>query len=228
MEKNRQIKMMFIVALVLSVTAMTLGFAAFSTTLSISSSASVTPNSDDFHMTISGYKMSCSPTKGLANCLNGGEVSYPTNSMGEATPAKINNSTGVISDLSFTLTDFLYDTNLSNTTYLFLLKNDGKYNIFLNPDDFGVSNNVFKTCTPVGDTSVYLVEQACNNIQMTLSLHDVAGTALANRDSFMIEPGKNAVVKIEFTYNHHNNSIPDGPFEVKFDDVKLVYSTQEQ
>ena len=48
MEHNRKIKILSIVALVLAISAMTLGFAAFSTTLNISSSASVTPNSGDF------------------------------------------------------------------------------------------------------------------------------------------------------------------------------------
>ncbi|MBQ3511969.1 MAG: hypothetical protein IJA30_06735 [Bacilli bacterium] len=48
MEKERQIKLLSIIALVVAITGMTLGFAAFSTTLNISSSATVTPNSEDF------------------------------------------------------------------------------------------------------------------------------------------------------------------------------------
>ena len=53
MEHNRKIKILSIVALVLAISAMTLGFAAFSTTLNISSSASVTPNSGDFSVKFS-------------------------------------------------------------------------------------------------------------------------------------------------------------------------------
>ena len=52
MEKTRQIKILSIVALVVAIAGMTLGFAAFSTTLSISSSATVTPNSDDFKVVV--------------------------------------------------------------------------------------------------------------------------------------------------------------------------------
>ena len=48
MEKNRKFKILSIVLLVMAIAGMTLGFAAFSTTLSISSSASVTPNRDSF------------------------------------------------------------------------------------------------------------------------------------------------------------------------------------
>ena len=54
MEKTRQIKLLSIVLLVIAITGMTLGFAAFSTTLSISSSATVTPNSEDFKVVMLG------------------------------------------------------------------------------------------------------------------------------------------------------------------------------
>ena len=50
MEKERHIKILSIIALVLAIAGMSLGFAAFSTTLNISSSASVTPNSDNFNI----------------------------------------------------------------------------------------------------------------------------------------------------------------------------------
>ena len=55
MKNSRQTKLLVIIALVLALTGMSLGFAAFSSTLSISSSASVTPNSNDFKIKIYGY-----------------------------------------------------------------------------------------------------------------------------------------------------------------------------
>ena len=55
MKNSRQTKLLVIIALVLALTGMSLGFAAFSSTLSISSSASVTPNSSDFKIKIYGY-----------------------------------------------------------------------------------------------------------------------------------------------------------------------------
>lgn len=55
MERDRKIRMLSIVALVLAITGMSLGFAAFSSTLTISSSATVTPNSDDFKIKVYGY-----------------------------------------------------------------------------------------------------------------------------------------------------------------------------
>ena len=54
MEKGRKIKILSIIALVVSIIGMTLGFAAFSSTLTISSSASVTPNASDFNFVVYG------------------------------------------------------------------------------------------------------------------------------------------------------------------------------
>ena len=52
MERQRQIKILSIIALVVAIVGMSLGFAAFSTTLNISSSASVTPDSEDFKVVL--------------------------------------------------------------------------------------------------------------------------------------------------------------------------------
>ena len=54
MRKNQKQKIMAIVALCISVLGLTLGFAAFSNTLTISSSATVTPDSKDFKLVLYG------------------------------------------------------------------------------------------------------------------------------------------------------------------------------
>ena len=56
MEHNRKQKMLIIIALVVGIASLSIGFAAFSTTLNISSSASVTPNSDTFSVKFSTNK----------------------------------------------------------------------------------------------------------------------------------------------------------------------------
>ena len=52
--KNQKQKLIAIVALCVSVLGLTLGFAAFSNTLTISSSATVTPESSDFKLVVYG------------------------------------------------------------------------------------------------------------------------------------------------------------------------------
>lgn len=55
MEKDRQVKVLSIIALLVAVVGMSLGFAAFSVTLNISSSATVKPSSDNFKLQIYGF-----------------------------------------------------------------------------------------------------------------------------------------------------------------------------
>ena len=54
MKQNRQSKIVAILALCVSVVGLTLGFAAFSNTLTISSSATVSPNESDFNIIVFG------------------------------------------------------------------------------------------------------------------------------------------------------------------------------
>ena len=71
MEKTRQMKILSIIALVVAIAGMTLGFASFSTTLSISSSATVIPNSEDFKVVLS-WSETDSNVKNLSYIAEGG------------------------------------------------------------------------------------------------------------------------------------------------------------
>ena len=55
MEKNKKTKTLAIIALIISILGLTLGFAAFSNTLTISSSATVSPDESDFNINVYGY-----------------------------------------------------------------------------------------------------------------------------------------------------------------------------
>ena len=56
MEKSQRTKILTIIVLAIGVIAMSLGFAAFSVNLNVSSSATVTPNEEDFKIKIYGVK----------------------------------------------------------------------------------------------------------------------------------------------------------------------------
>ena len=112
MEKNRGSKIIAIVALVVAVFGLTLGFAAFSNTLVISSSATVTPSSDTFKVNFSS-----SDTALETNNITGvATVGTPT--VGEA---KISGTT--ISDLTAGFTE-----PGQTVTYTFYARNTGDYN----------------------------------------------------------------------------------------------------
>ena len=91
MEKNKGSKIIAIVALVVAVFGLTLGFAAFSNTLTISSSAYVSPSSDNFKINFSTSSTSATAT--------GNVTGSPT---GAATAATATTATGITgADIDF-------------------------------------------------------------------------------------------------------------------------------
>ena len=131
MNKTRQIKILSIIALVLAITGMTLGFAAFATTLSISSSATVTPSSEDFKINIYGVKDQQSLNEFLNNNYQFEDV-YLSSTNGvalannaDSVVATINNSTHTISGLKA-----LFDNKSGDVSYIFVIKNEAKYDAF--------------------------------------------------------------------------------------------------
>ena len=99
MERNRQTKVIAIVALCVAVVGLTLGFAAFSNTLTISSSATVTPNESDFKLTVYGIDQEINEDNYYdviqnISVYDSKEYSYPYVDNGvTALNAKINNGT---------------------------------------------------------------------------------------------------------------------------------------
>lgn len=207
MEKQRQIKILSIVALVLAISAMTLGFAAFSTTLNISSSASVTPNSADF-----AVKFSTSQTS-----LVDGDVSPNLSDDGvSATKAKITNgATPSLSNLSAT-----FSKPGQYVVYQLYIKNEGAYTAYLNNINFLGE----KTCIAAEETTESLVQSACDS--MTIKVYSYADeytetTKIENRP---LEKGKASHFVIRLAYESDGTPV-DGSFKISFPSISLVYST---
>ena len=98
MYKTKKEKILMIIALVVGIASLSIGFAAFSTTLNISSSASVNPNSDNFKVKFSTNQ----------NSLVVGAVTPSSNNSGYiASNGTINNTT------SPTLRSHLLDSMLN-------------------------------------------------------------------------------------------------------------------
>ena len=152
MEKQRQIKILSIVALVLAISAMTLGFAAFSTTLNISSSASVTPNSTNFSVVFSANPSSS---------VNTVEPSYTTEGA-TATPGKIvNSTTPTLTNLSANFT-----APGQYVEYTLYIRNVGQYTAYLN----NINYLGEKTCIAESHATESLVQSACENINVNVEI----------------------------------------------------------
>ena len=233
MEKNRKIKILSIIALILAITGMTLGFAAFSTTLNITSSAIVTPNIEDFKIKIYGF----TSEESVSTFLSTGEIAEDSISdeysiaivSGEVSNvenAVINNSNLSISNINGT---FISDE--SSISYLFLIINEGEYDAYFSIKDYlgslgPVNYNYYPTCIPQEGATPELVEKACNGFEQAIHFMDLSmNPLLKENDNYFV--AKNdaifAFVNIDYLRN-----LADGPFKVQFNDLQLEFTTNPQ
>ena len=206
-KNNRKVKILAIIALVLAIAGMSLGFAAFSTTLSISSSANVTPSSSNF-----GVKFSTSKDSLVVDAVS---PSSKTSGITTSDGVIDNSGSPTIKELSATFT-----SPGQYVEYTFYARNEGEYTAYLNNINFLGS----KTCTGETGTTDSLVQSACSYITITAT---VAGTTYSETTpitghSLAIGAGEEIVVRLE--YDSTGPSV-DGPFSITFPNVTLVYST---
>lgn len=239
MKRERQTKWVSIIALCVAVVGLTLGFAAFSNTLTISSSATVSPNASDFKITVLGlneeagnsdleeeildinnYITTASYPRVGTSIGSGGEKIDHNNT---ATPAVIDNNNLTISNISVNMS-YVGEFGV----YYFVLRNDGEYDAYFDVDSFKhLYDGVNGTCTADEGTSVDLVNQACNAIFLRSAMISKDGEAIIESvDKYKIEKGEYVFLTVLVEYQKlYNNIFADGDFLVKFDDLKLKFST---
>jgi hypothetical protein len=217
MEKQRKMKIMSIVALLLAICALTLGYAAFSTTLNISSSASVSPKSSDFRIEFSDdvNPMGDEFVFLAPNCYNG---------------AKADNNATLFSD-SIDYVSAKFTQVGQYVEYHFYIGNFGKYDAYLKSINLNnlVGLNVAKKClaTTSDETKATdsLVQAACDGIELELKIDgetyninhgDLAGV--------LLEKGNVVPIKLIIRYKE-GSQLADGPFNATFGNISFTYST---
>ena len=205
MERHRQVKMLSIIALVIAIVGMSLGFAAFSTTLSISSSASVNPSSEDFKVVFS------SSSTGAATDVI---VPSSTDETISATPAKVNGLSLSDVQVSFTKPG-------GAVSYSFYIYNAGIYDAYITDINFGE-----KTCAAENGTTESFMQKACEDIYISVtgfSNSNVVSETIVLND-YVIKPGNSKWIELWVNYPESAN-IADGPFYIDFGDVTFNVST---
>ena len=207
MERSRKNKLFIIFALVISIASLSIGFAAFSVSLNISSQASVSPSSDTFSVKFSTNKDSVYIAPVIPLASSSGTT---------FTEGVIDNSGHPkITSLSATFT-----APGQSVTYRVFARNEGEYDAYLNSINF-IGN---KTCVGEAETSDSLVQSACASIKTSVV---VAGTTYNETTSvtghvLAKTAGESIVITLEYA---SDGSYVDGPFSVTFSDIALVYST---
>lgn len=239
MEKDRRIKILSIVALVLAITGMSLGFAAFSSTLTISSSATVTPNSDDFLIKVYGFNQPTSlndmregfdpswvsETEGHANVYNSNTTSY--------TPSIISNNKNniSISNISAKITNDMH----SGVEYYYFIANEGAYpaNISYSQFEMFYNNTYQKNCTYDENTTPSLASATCENIKLYVALAELDQTELLNsarqttvdfNSGYSLLPGETIFMCIGIVAEDEN-ALPDGDVNIDFGTINIDFTT---
>lgn len=216
MKRNRQTKMIAIIALVIAVAGMSLGFAAFSSTLTISSSASVTPDSSTFSV---GFYPDT--TAALANAPANPVIA---NTTGGASASELMLEEGAtsISELNASFT-----APGGSVTYSFYVGNSGEYDAYLRAINFNnvTGSNLNKVCTAGTGATASLVDAACDDITISVNVHDITATSTNSSISGKVLYKKTfAPITITIEYAA-NGDRADGPFSVEFGEISLDYST---
>ena len=217
MERYRQVKMLSIIALVIAIVGMSLGFAAFSTTLSISSSASVNPSRDNFKVVFSNSSTSI---------LGEGETAVLKGSDGGG---KAEN--GIISSSKVSGLKGNFTRKGDMVDYWFYVHNVGEYDAYLTAvnmevvDGTGVTKVCRASTTDETKATDSLVQAACGDINLYIMIGDYEYTVGdTNIMGHKLEKGAVQEVMIVMDYGGLSPLV-DGPFDVTFGDLSLEFST---
>ena len=207
MEKSRKQKLLLIIALVISIASLSVGFAAFSVSLNISSQANVSPRSDTFSV-----KFSTNKDNLVVEAVVPSDNPYSL----IATNGTIDNSTNpTIKGLSATFTK-----PGQYVEYTFYARNEGEYTAYLNNINFMGS----KRCRGEAGTTDSLVQSACEAINISASVGDITYTETTPITGHTLNRKTGERIRVRLEYDPNGVNV-DGSFSIFLPNVALVYST---
>lgn len=207
---SRDRKKLVIFMLMSSIACLSIGFAAFSTTLNISSSASVNPNSDNFKVKFSTNQNSLVVEPVVPSAKSDDVI---------ASNAVINNTlTPSISNISVS-----FSNPGQYAKYTVYVRNEGTYHAYLNNIIFSGEHQ----CEAIGESSPSLVAAACDYINVSVSIGPNSYSNSTELNHYVIP--KNTSEKITINVDYYNDGpMGDGDFKVTFPEIALIFSTVGQ
>lgn len=221
MERERGSKVIAIIALCVGIVGLSLGFAAFSSNLKISSTATVKPAATNFNVDFSSS----------ASAIETNQITANTTGGATAEKATISNAS-VDSSISGLKANFTAPGQ--TVTYSFYAFNESPYAAYLKTVTFnnvtGASEN--KKCTAGTNTNAAYVASACDGISIKVEVGtDTDKVAYTTSKSGITEKNmiaKNASVPVVVTITYAAGSAEaDGDFTVEFGDIAFAYSSAQ-
>lgn len=217
MEKNRNAQVIAIVALVVAVLGLSVGFASFSNVLNIQASANVKPDSSTLNVDFSSSIDSVTVAEITPTATPNSIVT---------TNATIDNSADpTISNLNATFTE-----PGQSVVYKFYAYNAGELNAYLKSIVYAnvAGGNATKVCTAKEGTTDALVQKACENILVKVKvgneLETATGKASITGHSLAKKAGEMITVTLEYAAGAERT---DGDFSVAFGNITLNYSSAD-
>ena len=211
--KNRQ--GLTIAALIIAIVGLSIGFAAFSNTLTISSSASVNPDPTSMNVVWSSSSSSAQtdaivPTKNIIDVAN---FTATNATITGADYRTLNNVSAAFTAPGQTVT---YNLHVFNA---------GSYTAYLTNLAFGS-----KACAAVpqqnaSDTATgTLVTEACKGISISVSIGTETLTSSGSLNNQALAPNTSVPAQVVLTYAS-GSAFVDGPMSVTFDNITFTAST---
>ena len=206
--KNKQ--GLTIAALIIAIVGLSIGFAAFSNTLTISSSASVNPDPTSMNVVFSSSSSSAqynsiTPTKNLDNVTN---FTATNATITGADYRTLNNVSAAFTEPG------------QSVTYNLYVYNAGSYKAYLNELNMGA-----KSCSivenqehPEQEATESLKNAACEGISITVKIDNVTLTSSGSLNNMELNVDSSKPVQIVISYAS-GSAYVDGPISVSFGNI---------
>lgn len=202
MEKSRKAKKSILIILLLLVVGLSIGFAAFTSNLTIKSSATVTPNPNTFKVVFSSSKTESAG--------------------GAATTDGTYGKGGTFAQNATTLEGLTATFTAPGQTATWTLNsfNAGEFDAFLNNVTVGTI-----TCEAKDGTDATKVAEAAKGISISVKVGPATYTETTNTiTGHTLPKGEGEEVVVTLTYAG-GSAIADGDFDVKIGDIVLGYDS---
>ena len=237
MKKEKSEKILIIVSLLVAIITLGVGFAAFSNTLTISSSATVSPDESDFKLVLYGLPNKYYMRDGVdRNAAIFDDVNSYTSTVkagplvnGEDNDAEF----AIIDNDNLTLKNIKANLkkDVEAAYYYLVLKNEGKYDAYLDLSNF---EEPAHTCVPDVGTTKELVDKTCERMDFgfNFGFYDESTGKIDWTMFSYIDENKNVKIPVNsYMYIYvavgylKSSTFADGDFTVTWDDLKLNFST---
>lgn len=221
MQRERSTKIIAVVALLIAVVGLSIGFAAYDATLNINNTtATVTGSSENFKVLLSNN-----------NSSSGTEADVVIDDVASSVEG---GATAVLEDDASMTSDTISGLSANfnkpgqSVSYTFYAHNAGAVYAYLNAITFAnvADANSTKVCTPGAGTDAASVAAACEGISISVKVGTDAARSESDADinNHGLAKGtpESVVVTIDYATG---SSAADGDFSVKFGNIQLLYKS---